>query len=37
MEFQQRWRQAGFGIDFNELVFHGERSHILEYLTDHDW
>jgi methyltransferase (TIGR00027 family) len=37
MGFQERWREAGFGIDFNELVFHGERSHVVEYLTGHDW
>jgi methyltransferase (TIGR00027 family) len=37
LEFQERWRAAGFGIDFNELVFHGERSHVVEYLTSHSW
>jgi methyltransferase (TIGR00027 family) len=35
--FRERWRAAGFGIDFNELVFHGERSHVVEYLTGHGW
>jgi methyltransferase (TIGR00027 family) len=37
LEFQERWRAAGFGIDFNELVFHGERSHVVEYLTSYGW
>jgi O-methyltransferase involved in polyketide biosynthesis len=37
MAFQERWREAGFGIDFNELVFYGERSHVVEYLTGHGW
>jgi len=37
MEFQERWREAGFGIDFNELVFHGARSHVVEYLSGCGW
>ena len=37
MQFQERWRMAGVGIDFNELVFHGERSHVVDYLTSHGW
>ena len=36
----QRWRahhermsELGFDLDFNDLVYHFERSHIIEYLT----
>ena len=37
MQFQRRWRAAGVGIDFDELVFHGDRSHVVDYLTGHGW
>ncbi len=40
----QRWRahhermsELGFDIDFNDLVYHFERSHIIEYLARHGW
>ena len=40
----ERWRshhermsEFGFEIDFNELVYHYERSHIIEYLTGRGW
>ena len=40
----QRWRshhqrmsQFGFEIDFNDLVYHYERSHIIEYLNQRGW
>lgn len=40
----QRWRahhermvDLGFEVDFNELIYHGERSHIVEYLDQHGW
>ena len=39
-----RWRahhdrmsELGFEIDFNDLVYHGHRSHILDYLTQRGW
>jgi methyltransferase (TIGR00027 family) len=39
-----RWRshhdrmsELGFEIDFNDLVYHYERSHIIEDLTKHGW
>ncbi|MCV7091621.1 class I SAM-dependent methyltransferase [Mycobacterium interjectum] len=39
-----RWRahhdrmsELGFEIDFNDLVYHGQRSHILEYLSRSGW
>jgi methyltransferase (TIGR00027 family) len=40
----RRWRthhdrmsELGFEIDFNDLVYHGHRSHILDYLTQRGW
>ena len=40
----QRWRahhgrmsELGFEIDFNDLVYHGQRSHILDYLAQRGW
>jgi methyltransferase (TIGR00027 family) len=40
----ERWRahhdrmsELGFEIDFNDLVYHGQRSHILDYLTQRGW
>ncbi|GAB3012236.1 SAM-dependent methyltransferase [Mycobacterium bourgelatii] len=32
-----RMRELGFEVDFNELVYHGERSHILDYLARANW
>jgi methyltransferase (TIGR00027 family) len=32
-----RLSELGFDIDFNDLVYHFERSHIIEYLTGHGW
>jgi methyltransferase (TIGR00027 family) len=39
-----RWRahhdrmsELGFEIDFNDLVYHGERSHIVEHLGQRGW
>ncbi|ETW21560.1 class I SAM-dependent methyltransferase [Mycobacterium gastri] len=40
----ERWRthhdrmsELGFDMDFNELVYHGQRSHIIEHLSDRGW
>lgn len=40
----ERWRthhermsELGFFVDFNELVYHFERSHIIEHLARHGW
>lgn len=40
----ERWRahhdrmsELGFEIDFNDLVYHGKRSHIIEYLARRGW
>ncbi|MGB6209225.1 SAM-dependent methyltransferase, partial [Mycobacterium sp.] len=32
-----RISELGFDIDFNDLVYHFERSHIIEHLTRHGW
>ena len=39
-----RWRahhdrmsELGFEVDFNDLVYHGERSHVVDYLNRHGW
>lgn len=39
-----RWRahhdrmsELGFEVDFNDLVYHGERSHIVDHLSGRDW
>ncbi len=32
-----RMRELGFEIDFNELVYHGERSHAVDYLSQRGW
>jgi methyltransferase (TIGR00027 family) len=32
-----RLSELGFDIDFNELAYHFERSHIIEYLTQRGW
>jgi methyltransferase (TIGR00027 family) len=36
-EHHARMAELGFDIDFNELVYHGERSHIIEHLTRDGW
>ncbi|OBG40737.1 class I SAM-dependent methyltransferase [Mycobacterium sp. E3198] len=40
----ERWRahhdrmsELGFEIDFNDLVYHGQRSHILDHLSRRGW
>jgi methyltransferase (TIGR00027 family) len=39
-----RWRahhdrmsELGFEVDFNDLVYHGQRSHIIDYLRQRGW
>lgn len=34
---EDRWRRLGFKDDLAELVYHGERSHVIDYLTGLDW
>jgi methyltransferase (TIGR00027 family) len=35
--FTQRWRQYGMDVDFSELIYHGERNHVVDYLTASGW
>jgi O-methyltransferase involved in polyketide biosynthesis len=34
---EDRWRRLGFHDDLARLVYHGERSHVIEYLTGLGW
>ena len=36
-ELTSRWAQHGFDVDFSELFYDGERSHVMDYLTGHGW
>ena len=33
----ERQRQAGFDLDLSALIYHGERSHLIDYLAANDW
>jgi methyltransferase (TIGR00027 family) len=33
----ERWRRYGFNLDMSDLVYHGERSHVIEYLAARGW
>ena len=33
----ERMKQYGSDIEMSDLIYHGERSHVIEYLTSHDW
>jgi methyltransferase (TIGR00027 family) len=33
----ERLKKYGSEIEMSELVYHGERSHVIEYLTGHGW
>jgi methyltransferase (TIGR00027 family) len=36
-QISERMKQYGHGIEMNDLIYHGERSDVLEYLTGHNW
>lgn len=36
-EFNQRWAKLGCDIDLSGLFFDGERSNVVDYLTDRGW
>ncbi|SOX52276.1 SAM-dependent methyltransferase [Mycobacterium ahvazicum] len=36
-EFNQRWLNLGCDIDLSQLFFDGDRSDVVEYLSDHGW
>ena len=33
----ERLKKYGHDIEMSDLIFHGERSHVIEYLTAHGW
>ena len=33
----ERWRRAGFNLDAADLFYQGDRSVVVDYLTDHGW
>lgn len=37
LEHHDRMAELGFEIDFNDLVYHAERSHVLDYVTQRGW
>jgi methyltransferase (TIGR00027 family) len=36
-EHHDRMAELGFEVDFNDLVYHGERGHIIDYLNKRGW
>ncbi len=37
MSYNRMSREPGFDIVLNELVYHGQRGHVLDYLTRDGW
>jgi methyltransferase (TIGR00027 family) len=33
----ERWNRLGLGLNMSDLIYHGERSTVIEYLTTHGW
>jgi methyltransferase (TIGR00027 family) len=33
----ERWRRAGFNLDAGDLFYRGQRSVVVDYLTEHGW
>jgi methyltransferase (TIGR00027 family) len=36
-QISERMKQYGHDIEMNDLIYHGERTDVLEYLTGHGW
>jgi methyltransferase (TIGR00027 family) len=36
-QISERMKKYGHDIEMNDLIYHGERSDVLEYLTGHGW
>lgn len=36
-QITERWRHAGFNLDAGDLFYRGERSVVVDYLTEHGW
>ena len=35
--FAERWRRLGLDVNISDLIYHGERSTVIEYLAAHGW
>ena len=33
----ERLKKYGHDFEMSDLIYHGERSHVIEYLTAHGW
>jgi methyltransferase (TIGR00027 family) len=36
-QIRERFKKYGHDIEMKDLIYHGERSHVIEYLTGHGW
>ena len=36
-QLSERWNRIGIDLDMSELIYHGERSTVIDYLTTHGW
>jgi methyltransferase (TIGR00027 family) len=36
-QINERMKKYGSDIEMKDLIYHGERSHVIEYLTNHGW
>jgi methyltransferase (TIGR00027 family) len=36
-QLSQRWSRLGFDLNMSDLIYHGERSTVVEYLATHGW
>src|SRR5271163_1217587 len=36
-QLSDRWSRLGFELNMSDLIFHGERSTVIEYLANHGW
>jgi methyltransferase (TIGR00027 family) len=34
---RSEWQEHGFDVNFDDLIYKGERNHVVEYLTGHGW
>ena len=36
-QLSERWRRLGLDLNMSDLIYHGERSTVIEYLATHGW
>jgi methyltransferase (TIGR00027 family) len=36
-QLSERWSRLGFDLNMSDLIYHGERSTVIEYLATHGW